>query len=91
MMLVLSDGYPECSGDRANIDRYTRNAVNDVAKSGTDIIGIGIISEAVRRYYPKYTVVKDVSDLAGAAMDQLSKALLGDRFQVDNSKLMDVS
>lgn len=91
VMLVLSDGYPECSGDRVNIDRYTRNAVNDVAKSGTDIIGIGIISDAVRRYYPKYTVVKDVSDLAGAAMDQLSKALLGDRFQVDNSKLMDVS
>lgn len=90
VMLVLSDGSPASSGSYANINRYTRKAVDDAAKAGTDIIGIGIVDDSVERFYPKYTVVRDLSDLAGSALDQLSKALLGDRFTVDNRKLMDV-
>ena len=90
VMLVLSDGMPACRGNRYNIHQYTRNAVQDAAKSGTDIIGIGIMSDAVERFYPKSTVINEVSDLAGAAMDQLARALMGERYQVDNSKLMDV-
>ena len=90
-MLVLSDGSPACSGDWMAIDRYTRQAVHDAEKSGTDIIGLGILDESVQRYYPKYTVINDISDLAGAAMDQLARALIGERFVIDNSKLMDVS
>ena len=89
VMLVLSDGSPASSGTH-NITRYTRKAVDDAAKGGTDIIGIGIKDASVQRFYPKYTVVKDLSDLAGSALDQLSKALLGDRFTVDNRKLLDV-
>ena len=91
VMLVLSDGSPACSGDWMAIDRYTRQAVHDAEKSGTDIIGLGILDESVQRYYPKYTVINDISDLAGAAMDQLARALIGERFVIDNSKLMDVS
>ena len=64
--------------------------MQDAAKSGTDIIGIGIMSDAVERFYPKSTVINEVSDLAGAAMDQLARALMGERYQIDNSKLMDV-
>ena len=90
VMLVLSDGMPACAGNRYNINQYTRNAVQDAAKSGTDIIGIGIMSDAVERFYPKSTVINEVADLAGAAMDQLARALMGERYQVDNSKLMDV-
>jgi cobaltochelatase CobT subunit len=90
VMLVLSDGEPACGGHWGNIDKYTRKAVDNAAKAGTDIIGIGIVDDSVERFYPKYTVVRDLSDLAGSALDQLSRALLGDRFTVDNRKLMDV-
>ena len=91
VMLVLSDGSPACSGDYYAVDRYTRQAVANAEKSGTDIIGLGIMDNSVERYYPKYTVINDVSDLAGAAMDQLARALIGERYVVDNSKLLDVS
>jgi len=90
VMLVLSDGSPASSGCHKNISRYTRKAVDNAVKAGTDIIGIGIVDDSVERFYPKYTVVRDLSDLAGSALDQLSKALLGDRFTVDNRKLLDV-
>tara|TARA_B110000046_G_scaffold10626_1_gene10602 strand:- start:3186 stop:5036 length:1851 start_codon:yes stop_codon:yes gene_type:complete len=90
VMLVLSDGSPAASGHHENIHLYTRKAVDEAAKAGTDIIGIGIIDRSVQRFYPKYTVVKDLSDLAGSALDQLSRALLGERFTVDNRKLLDV-
>ena len=91
VMLVLSDGLPACGGDRRKVDKYTRQAVADAEKSGTDIIGLGIMDNSVERYYPKYTVINDISDLAGAAMDQLARALIGERYIVDNSKLLDVS
>ena len=91
VMLVLSDGLPACGGDRRKVDQYTRQAVADAEKSGTDIIGLGIMDDSVERYYPKYTVINDISDLAGAAMDQLARALIGERYVVDNSKLLDVS
>ena len=90
VMLVLSDGSPASSGSHANISRYTRKAVDNAVKAGTDIIGIGIVDDSVERFYPKYTVVRDLSDLAGSALEQLSKALLGDRFTIDNRKLLDV-
>jgi hypothetical protein len=36
-------------------------------------------------------VVNDVEDLAGQAIDMMAKALMGEGFVVDNSKLLDAS
>lgn len=89
VMMVLSDGQPACNGHSQ--DRYLRQVIERIGKDGTDLVGIGILTDAVEQFYPKHTVVSSVDDLAGSAMDQLSRILLGERFQIDNSKLMAVS
>ncbi len=87
--LVMSDGYPACHTNcTETLYQHTRDAVKTVEDDGVDIIGIGIESKAVSRFYPKYVVLDKVEDLSGAVMDKLSKALLGERFEIDNSVLL---
>jgi cobalamin biosynthesis protein CobT len=90
--MTLSDGSPACHvGGRADVgiqDKQLRKVVDRIEKDGTDVVGIGIADESVEQFYPRHVVVNSVNDLAGAAMDQLSRILLGERFQIDNSKLL---
>lgn len=92
VFMTLSDGCPACySGPLAGHDiqdRQLRRVVDRIEKDGTDVVGIGIADRSVQQFYPRHVVVHSVSDLAGAAMDQLSRILLGERFQIDNSKLL---
>lgn len=91
VMIVMSDGYPAAAGyGGMGLGEHLRRMVKTIAKDGTDIIGIGILSSAVSRFYDKYVVVNRVEDLASGGMDMLSKALMGDNFVVDNSKLIRV-
>ena len=92
IFITMSDGQPACAApgyDRLN--QYTRDAVNIIEKDGVDVIGIGIQSDAVSQFYPKWIEVHDLKDLEGAVMDKLGQALMGTRFQVDNSKLFNAS
>ena len=91
IFITLSDGWPACAMDSDLVNQYTRDAVNLVEKSGIDVIGIGIQSDAVSQFYPKWVEINDLDDLEGAVMDKLAQALLGTRFQVDNSKLFNAS
>lgn len=91
VMLVFSDGLPTGhTGEEFQMQRL-RDVTNMIDRDGVDLIGIGIGTTAVERFYPKYAVVNNVSELSGSVMDQLSRVLLGERFQIDNSKLMTVS
>lgn len=89
VFLVLSDGYPQAAGDSSKLHRHLRSVVAGIEREKrADLVGIGIQSSAVERFYSKHVVVNDVSDLSGVVMDQLAKLLLGERFVVDNSKLI---
>lgn len=91
VMITLSDGCPAFRTHwHRRGDQYTRNAVDAAVKAGVDIMGVGILDRSVERYYPKHVVINNINDLAGAAMDQIARALLGERFVVDNSKLLGV-
>ena len=51
-------------------------------------MGIGINSNAVKRFYPDYVVVQDINELSKTVMDKLAKRLLGERFVIDNADLI---
>ena len=93
VMIVFSDGRPISGGDfgRRAFDHHLRDVVRDVTDAGVDVIGVGIGDDNVSKFYPKYVVVNDVEDLAGQAIDMMAKALMGEGFVVDNSKLLDAS
>ena len=78
ILITLSDGYANARG----VDWYVlRNACHDTVgvleSSGIETVGIGIKDDAVSYIYPNYVVVRQLSDLAGEAMDKLSQLLLG--------------
>jgi cobaltochelatase CobT len=93
VMIVFSDGQPISGGNfgRRAFDHHLRDVVRDITDAGVDVIGVGIGDDNVSKFYPKYVVVNDVEDLAGQAIDMMAKALMGEGFVVDNSKLLDAS
>ena len=90
VFITLSDGFPAVGGPSGNAQHQAlRNAVDHLEKFA-DVIGIGIYSDAVEQFYPKHVVINNIADLEGTVMDKLGQALLGKRFVVDNSQLLDV-
>ena len=95
VMCVLSDGQPAFyvgnDVDREVAYQYLPDVVRGLGDRGIDLIGIGICDSAVGRYYPKYVVLSEVSDLPGEIMNQIAKMLLGERVVLDNSALLKAS
>jgi len=87
VMMVLSDGEPAFSynirekGGHYRAQRvyqqHLRDAVDFIEGEGVECVGIGIMTSAVERYYPKAVVVHNVRDLARVAMGELGAILLG--------------
>lgn len=93
VLMVLSDGSPAFHTSLSRRDVYvdTRRAVTEAVDAGVDVVGIGILDNSVKEFYHDYVVVHDLDDLSKTVLDRLAKLLLGDRFHVDNSDLIDVA
>lgn len=78
VMLVLSDGSPACgAGDYEALQDHLKTTVDELNKSGQlEIVGIGILDSAVRHFYDKHVVLRDLQALPTEVMGQLSKILL---------------
>jgi cobalamin biosynthesis protein CobT len=89
ILLVLSDGQPAMNTHYADTLRaHLKYVVKQCSKEFDEVIGIGIQSDAVKYYYPKYVVVASLDELAGKAIDMIARSLLGDKFVVNNAVLM---
>lgn len=88
ILMVLSDGQPAADGCSSLQQQHLRNTIGRIESEGCDVIGVGIESSAVKRYYPKWVVCNSLQELPKATMDMVSKALMGNRFVVDNSELI---
>lgn len=71
VMLVLSDGQPIGSGSGPHL----KSTVLNLTKMGIETVGIGIQSDAVKHFYPRYLTLNDVSDLPSAVMGELKRIL----------------
>ena len=93
IMMVLSDGYPatHSSYGSAHLNEHLRRVVDLIQKSGTEIMGVGIHSDAVQQFYPDWVVLHDIDDLPKLMIDRVGKWLIGERFSADNSTLMNVN
>ena len=75
IMIVLSDGYPAAFGNCRDLERNLKETVADLSKK-IKIVGIGIKSEAVKSYYPKYVVLDDIKELPATVVRKLQELLL---------------
>jgi cobalamin biosynthesis protein CobT len=75
VMIVLSDGMPAAVGNAKEQYAHLKQTVESFARSGMECIGIGIFSEAVKRFYPKHIVLEELDDLPGQVMKELTDIL----------------
>lgn len=77
VLMVLSDGMPaSASPDSGAVTQDLKDAVIEVEKAGIKVIGIGIMSNAVERFYRKRVLVNNINDLPTTVIKELRGMLL---------------
>ena len=77
ILMVLSDGYP-ATGDGHPVILRTdlRARIEEITKSGIELIGVGLLDDAVEKFYAHNIVVRKLDELPTMAFAVLSKLLL---------------
>jgi hypothetical protein len=72
VIIVLSDGFP---AGAENDDEHLKMMVKRLTDQGFDLVGVGIKSDAVARFYDNYLILNSVEELPRAVMGELKKIL----------------
>lgn len=78
VILVLSDGHPASDGPAHEGYAHLHATVEKLTKSRVEVIGIGIMDEAVKGFYPRSMVLRNLEELPKAVMGELRRILLAD-------------
>lgn len=76
VMFVLSDGAPAWNGYTKDKFVHTRDCIEWVRNQGIRVVGLGILDEDVRHFYPEYVVVYNLDDFAKVYIDEVARILL---------------
>ena len=77
ILIVFSDGYPSTGdGDPQVLRRDLRERVAAIGKRGIELVGIGVLTDAVEDFYPHNVVVSRLADLPSTVFSVLSSMLL---------------
>jgi hypothetical protein len=80
ILIVFSDGWPASSPEEFSVlNAHLKRTVERVSAAGITVIGVGIASDAVAKFYPEHIVIEDVSDLVGTSYRLIRAALRGAR------------
>lgn len=75
VLIVLSDGEPACVAGRG-LDAHLKKTVAGLTKASVEVIGIGIETSVVKRFYPKHVVLHSADDLPTSVMAEITKLLV---------------
>jgi cobalamin biosynthesis protein CobT len=77
ILMVLSDGYPATGdGHPAILRTDLRARIESIGRKGIELIGVGILDDAVESFYPHNIVVRKLDELPVTAFGILSELLL---------------
>ena len=78
IMIVLSDGSPSFYTDENEevIYQHTRDVVQMISKKA-DVLGIGIMDDSVKEFYPNHVVIDNVAQLPTVMLDKLARMMTG--------------
>lgn len=76
MMIVFSDGAPAAGVPGRVLNAHLKRVVNKIEAEGTNIVGVGIMSDTVQSFYRKNVVLDDIEALPGVVLRELRDALL---------------
>lgn len=75
VLIVLSDGNPVAYGNKDALRSNLKKTVKEIIKSKIEVLGIGINDDAVKTYYPKHLVIKNIKELPNLVITQIRKLL----------------
>jgi cobalamin biosynthesis protein CobT len=76
MMIVFSDGQPAAGVDGRKLNAHLKSTVKRIEADGVNIVGVGIMSNAVQHFYRKNVKLDNVEELPGIVLKELRDALL---------------
>ena len=77
ILMVFSDGYPSTGdGDPHVLRSDLRERVAAIGKRGIELVGIGVLTDAVEDFYPHNVVVSRLAELPSTVFSVLSAMLL---------------
>ncbi|CAB3694902.1 cobaltochelatase CobT-related protein [Paraburkholderia rhynchosiae] len=77
MLIVFSDGYPSTGdGDPQVLRSDLRERVAAIGKRGIELVGIGVLTDAVEDFYPHNVEVSRLAELPSTVFSVLSSMLL---------------
>ncbi|NKJ47053.1 cobalamin biosynthesis protein CobT [Burkholderia sp. SG-MS1] len=77
ILMVFSDGYPSTGdGDPQVLRRDLRERVAAIGKRGIELVGVGVLTDAVEDFYPRNVVVSRLAELPSIVFSVLSSMLL---------------
>ena len=75
VIMVMSDGYPEAGYSGGNLRAHLIKTVKEVEGKGIGCIGVGILSDAVSRFYKDHAVCSSLESLPGEVLGKLKQVL----------------
>jgi cobalamin biosynthesis protein CobT len=75
ILIVLSDGMPAADGDMRTLNYDLKSKVQQIMKSGIECVGLGVLTDAVKHFYPDHVVIKDLKTLPSETMSKLCKII----------------
>ena len=76
VVLMLSDGMPAVlRGNVDELEAHLAKTVQTLGDAGIEVVGIGIMTNAVSRFYPRHLVLESLEDLPKAVMGELRRIL----------------
>jgi hypothetical protein len=77
ILMVFSDGYPATGDGNPRVLRSDlRERVTAIQKRGIELVGIGVLTDAVEAFYPHNVVVSRLAELPATVFSVLSAMLL---------------
>lgn len=76
MMIVFSDGSPAAGVPGPKLNAHLKRVINKIEADGVNIVGVGIQSNTVQRFYRKNVVLDNIEELPGIVLKELRDALL---------------
>jgi Mg-chelatase subunit ChlD len=76
LMIVLSDGSP-CGGhSRGDIQQYTQDVIRSIESSPIELLGVGIMYDAVKHYYKRWATIDSASDIQSGLLSIISNNII---------------
>lgn len=77
ILMMFSDGYPSTGdGDPKILRSDLRERIAAIGKRGIELVGIGVLTDAVEDFYPHNVVVSRLAELPSTVFSVLSSMLL---------------